>query len=60
MSGPHILHNWAFDFTRAGSLYCSGTLANNRVWETTQILELITMEDHYQVRTRNSTYLLYW
>ena len=60
MSGPHILHDWSFEFSRAGGMYCVGRIANNRVWETTQVLSLITLDDHYQVTTRNTTYLLYW
>jgi hypothetical protein len=62
MSSNHVfvLNDWKFETDRHGNLYCSGVLPNNRVWETTQIIRLYTLEDRYEVTTRNHTYHLYW
>jgi hypothetical protein len=60
ISPPKILYNWSFEQDRNGSLYCVGSINNNREWETTQIMSVVTCFDHYEVATRNTIYHLYW
>ena len=56
----YVMRNWRFDVRRDGSFYVIGDIAHRRRWETTQVLELLTFDNCYQVTTLNSVYVLYF
>jgi hypothetical protein len=57
---PTVLFNWRLDCRHDGTIYCIGDTPYGNRWETTQVLKMVTCEDHYYVTTRNSNYVLYW
>ena len=55
------LHDWNLERDDSGFIYVHGTLENGNSWETSPIVSMETMDDHYQVITESNTiYRLYW
>jgi hypothetical protein len=54
------LENWRFDLRNDGRFYIIGDIHYGRRWQTTQVLELMTYDNCYTVKTTNSMYILYF
>jgi len=56
-----VLHRWRFDLRSDGRFYIVGDLDSGKRWETTQVIELKTYDNCYQILTSNANlYVLYF
>jgi hypothetical protein len=53
------LYNWWIE-TEDHYIYVVGERRNGRLWETSEVVSIQTMPDHYRVHTENSVYKLFW
>ena len=55
------LHNWTLERDQEGYIYVQGTLENGNNWQTSPVVSMNTMDDHYEITTESNTiYRLYW
>ena len=55
------LHDWNLERDADGYITVTGNLENGNSWQTSPMISIETMDDHYQVITESNTiYRLYW